>query len=64
MVSVSDKRFAARISLPFESRVYAFEQDPISNLLCAATVSQTSHLGEVASADSDRAELFEIGMPL
>jgi hypothetical protein len=47
-----------------ESRVNAFEQNPISSELYSAAISQTSHLREVASADSDCAEVFEIAIPL
>jgi hypothetical protein len=56
-------RFAAWITLLFKSGINRLQQYPIGNLLYVAAVSQTPHLSKMPSADSNCAELFEIGIP-
>jgi hypothetical protein len=57
-------RLAAWITFFFKSGIDQLQQNPIGNLLYAAAVPQTPHLSKMPSADSNRAELSEIGIPL
>src|SRR6185437_244352 len=57
-------RVAAWVGVPLKSSVNALEQDPIGNLLYPTLISQTSHLGKMASTYAHAAELLQAGIPL
>jgi len=57
-------RLAAWIIFFFKAGIDQLQQNPIGNLLYAAAISQTPHLSKMTAADSNRAELSEIGIPL
>jgi len=57
-------RLAAWITFFFKAGIDQLQQNPIGNLLYAAAISQTPHLSKMPSADSNCAELFEVGVPL